>query len=283
MDSVNVALVGATGFIGKQILIDLINNGYNVTVVLHKTENKTLVKSVRTISLRSLMSSRNKYDYIINCAGYYTKSTNILEIHKIRQGNFVLIKKLIRFQKQNGGSLITFGSYFEHKPLWQKTQAINYVRFKIKARKILNLSAQKNSFPIFYIYLFDTYGEEDNRNKVLTFIIEKFKEGKIPKLTGSNEIINWSHKSDISESVIDLVRNSEKYSANKLHEFQIRSSDEFKLIDFVNIINKSLEFGETGITEILLTSELFDCAPNLEFFKPKHNVIDFTLTSIRNN
>jgi nucleoside-diphosphate-sugar epimerase len=279
----NVAVLGATGFLGQQILINLVDNGYKVTVILQNTNDNLILPQVEIVTLKQFLSCKVKFDFIINCAGYYSKSDTISEIYKIRKSNYILIKKLIKFRKKKGGSFITFGSYFEQKPLWRNISASHYTKYKIKAKKLLNSSAKKISFPTFYIYLFDTYGEEDNRNKVLNYIINEFKVGKIPKLDKPLEYINWSHKSDISASIVDLVKNSDKYLSYELHEFQIRSPDEFRLVDFVDTISKILNLYETGFHENSISYNLLDCAPNLKYFKARNNVLNFTLKSIQKN
>lgn len=281
MVSKKIVLIGATGFIGAQVLNDLIHSGYNITIVLRKPKTNSPKLSVNVLSLKQLVKSRERYDCIINCAGYYSKSSKFLELIRIYKGNYVLIKKLIKFQRRTGGSLITFGSYFEHQPSWRNNPANRYIRYKIKARKILETSAEKIPFPLFYIYLFDTYGEEDNRNKVLSFIINEFKAGRDPRLINSLEYINWTHKADISSSIIKLVENSHKYIPYKLHKFQIRSCDEFQLIDFVNIIKVIHKQNKGGLQYELGIRKLNDCAPNLLFFEEKNKVINFTQSMIR--
>jgi len=283
MVSKKIVLIGATGFIGKQVLNDLFYSGHNVTIVLRKPNKNSLKLSVNTLSLKQLVKSRDKYDCIVNCAGYYSKSSKFLELIKIYRGNYSLIKKLIKFQSRTGGSLITFGSYFEHQSSWKNNPAKHYIRYKIKARKILETYAKKIPFPLFYIYLFDTYGEEDNRNKVLSFIINEFKEGRDPRLLNSLEYINWTHKDDISDSIIRLVDNNHKFTPYNLHEFQIRSRDEFKLRDFVNIIKVRHEHQIDRLNTESRIYKLSDCAPNLVYFEAKNRVIDFTVNMIQKN
>ena len=158
-----------------------------------------------------------------------------------------------------------------------------YTKYKLEAKKKLKISAKNISSPTFYIYLFDTYGEDDNRNKVLTFIIREFKAGNIPILTTSSAYINWSHKADIAASIIRLLDNSNKYSSYRLHEFQIRSLDEFRLADFVNMINSKIKFNRISYEKNTNSKGLLDCAPDLNYFEPKNNVIDFTLDIIQKN
>ena len=281
MKGKKVALLGATGFLGKQMLFDLVSHGYLVTVILRNDKKNSAGFSVRTLSLEQFLSSQEEFEFIINCAGYYTKSTQFQDIFKIRKSNYVLIKKLIKFRERNGGVLVTFGSYFERRPSWKNMPASYYTKYKLEAKKKLKISAENISSPTFYIYLFDTYGDDDNRNKVLTFIIKEFKAGIIPILTTSSESINWSHIADITASIIKLLHNSKKYSAYRLHEFQIRSIDEFRLADFVNMISRKINFNESSYEKNSNSNKLFDCAPNLKYFEARYNVIDFTLKTIQ--
>jgi nucleoside-diphosphate-sugar epimerase len=283
MEGKKIALLGATGFLGKQILLDLVNNGYVVTVILQNDNNYSKSAPVKSVSLEKFLSCQEEYDFIINCAGYYSKSVKFRDIYKIRKSNYILIKKLIKFRKKNGGVLITFGSYFEGRPLWKKMPANYYTKYKLEAKKKLKISAKNIASPTFYIYLFDTYGEEDTRNKVLTFIIREFKAGNIPMLTTFSESINWSHKADIAASIIRLLNNSNKYSSYRIHEFQIRSSDEFRLADFVITISSKLSLNKSSYIKNSNSNDLLDCAPNLKYFEAKNNVIDFTLNAIQNN
>lgn len=281
MEGKNVALLGATGFLGKQILLELVDNGFRVTVVSRNDENHSVPFPIRILNIKKFLSCKEPFDLIINCAGYYSKSSRFTEVYKIRKSNYLLVKKLIEFRKKNGGVLITFGSYFEQIPAGQKIAALYYTKYKSKAKKKLAISAKKISSPTFYVYLFDTYGEEDNRNKVLTRIIEEFKAGNTPILTTPLESINWSHKADIAASIIRLISDSNKYLPYKLHEFQIRSSDEFRLLDFVNKISSKITHNEIRYDRVYKSDRLFDCAPDLLYFTSKYNVIDFTLASIR--
>jgi nucleoside-diphosphate-sugar epimerase len=276
-----VALLGATGFLGKQMLFDLVSHGYLVTVILRNDKKNSAGFSVRTLSLEQFLSSKEEFEFIINCAGYYTKSTQFQDLFKIRKSNYILIKKLIKFRDRNGGILVTFGSYFERRPSWKNMPARYYTKYKLEAKKKLKISAKNISSPTFYIYLFDTYGDDDNRNKVLAFIIREFKAGNIPILTTSSESINWSHIADITASIIRLLHNSNKYSAYRLHEFQIRSIDEFRLADFVNMISRKIDFNESSYNKNSNSNELLDCAPNLNYFETRYSVIDFTLKSIK--
>jgi nucleoside-diphosphate-sugar epimerase len=273
MSGKNVALLGATGFLGKQMLLDLVNNGYVVTVILRDDKNCSVRFPTKSVSLEKFLSCQKEFDFIINCAGYYSKSVKFRDIYEIRKSNYVLIKKLIKYRKKNGGVLIKFGSYFEGRPSWKKLPANYYTKYKLEAKKKLKISAKNISAPTFYIYLFDTYGEEDTRDKVLAFIIKEFKAGNTPVLTTFSESINWSHKADIAASIIRLLNNSNKYTSHRIHEFQIRSSDEFKLADFIKIISRKINLDKSIYVKNSNSNYLLDCAPNLKYFEEKNNVI----------
>ena len=135
----NVALLGATGFLGQQVLIDLVDNGYKVTVVLQSATNIVIPLPVTVLTLKQFLFCDTKFDFIINCAGYYSKSAKLSEIYRIRKSNYVLVKAITKVRKKKGGSLITFGSYFEKSPPWKEIPAYHYTKYKIKARKFLTI------------------------------------------------------------------------------------------------------------------------------------------------
>ena len=67
----------------------------------------------------------------------------------------------------------------------------------------------------------------------------------------------------------------------KLHEFQIRSLDEFRLVDFIHAISTRINAYESIYYENTNPSNLVNCAPNLPYFKAYNNVLDFTMNSIQ--
>jgi hypothetical protein len=70
-------------------------------------------------------------------------------------------------------------------------------------------------------------------------------------------------------------------SSYRLHEFQIRSLDEFRLADFVNTISSKIHLNKISFNKKSNSNDLLDCAPNLNYFEAKNNVVNFTLNSIK--
>ena len=100
----NVALLGATGFLGHQVLIDLVDNGYKVTVVLQSATNIVIPLPVTVLTLKQFLFCDTKFDFIINCAGYYSKSSKLSEILFIA----VIFFKTSKIRLSNSSQLPTF-------------------------------------------------------------------------------------------------------------------------------------------------------------------------------
>ena len=61
MKQESIALLGATGFLGQQVLVDLVNNGYKVTVVLHTPRNNSIPLPVTIVTLNQFLSCKVKF------------------------------------------------------------------------------------------------------------------------------------------------------------------------------------------------------------------------------
>ena len=66
MEGKNVALLGATGFLGKQILLELVDNGFRVTVVSRNDENHSVPFPIRILNIKKFLSCKEPFDLIIN-------------------------------------------------------------------------------------------------------------------------------------------------------------------------------------------------------------------------
>ena len=281
MSSTNkrVLLLGSTGFLGKNLYQEFTQNGFEVICPVR------VKKRIHTKLLLPNCDSA-KFDFIVNAAGYYSRSNNPIQIFKLRSGNYKLIRQIANFRKKYGGCLISFGSYFEHCPRNSNLRKTPYYFYKRKGFNEIRKSALLSDSPTFYIYLYDTYGFGDRRGKVLDLIIQEFKSGRFPALKTPSQSINWTNSYDVCKDLMLLIENYKKYSTSNLNEFQIRSKDEYFLLDFVHLLEAKLN----GIYKWESTSEnhrkfLWDCAPDLPSSKGRErvSVLEFARKAIQDN
>ncbi len=269
-----VLLLGSTGFLGKNLLDVLSLNNIDVTCV--NRDRSSLNKT--TPNLRNLSE---KFDFIVNATGYYSKSVRMSEIWKLRAGNYLNLRRILKYRDKHGGTLITFGSFFEKCPRGSRIRRTPYFFYKRKGFRLVKRNSIKAINPTFYIYLYDTYGPGDSRRKVLDLIIEKLKSGISIELMSPQQVINWSHIEDISRDVLNLMLNLERYDTKSLNEYQIRSRDEYVLSEFVEKLKLELDGRDIPAALKPVPGRIWNCASDLPSVGTRRNVFEYTLSAIR--
>ena len=184
-----ILITGSTGFIGSNIINNLLKKNICTYALLR-------VKNKKNISINKL--KKNKYykpiffknnnelekklknlkiDTIINCATYYSNKNDTKTIQNLIQTNIIfcsivleiLNKKIQKFI--NFGSMMeySYGNYFSPKNFYAITKysfqkIVEFYRFNNKRIKFYNLK------------LYETYGNNDNRKKIIPTIIKNYSK-----------------------------------------------------------------------------------------------------------
>ena len=257
-----VLITGSNGFVGKNILNELLPN-HKIYVTVRKKffrQRKKTNKNLFFIIFKShsdlnIKLKKIKVDYVIHCA------TNYLKVHKsndiydlinanITFGNIILenlnrmnVKKFINFstvwQDFDGKENSPFNLYSATKSAFENIMRYYESRFK------------KVSF--YNLYIGDTYGSHDNRNKIINVIKTRINTNKLINIISKNLFLNLLNVLDIAiainillkkniksgnynltnksfikiSKVLDILRNkysfkiSLKYNSNKVIKFKI--------------------------------------------------------------
>jgi nucleoside-diphosphate-sugar epimerase len=193
---------GATGFIGKNFLPPLLNAYDEVINFTSKesiqiyTKNKVIEKEISVDFLKSKPGNE-----FFNLATLHIPNpSSISEMKSVFDANILFPMRTLEYlQIFDNLKLINVLSY---------TQLLDF-----SSQNIYSLSKEIFKKFIFFnhsshvtnLYLFDTFGDGDNRNKVTDVFIRNILSGSsitIPK----NEVrINLTHNSAISESLLESI------------------------------------------------------------------------------
>ena len=163
---------GITGFIGQHFLKKLINE-YDITVNFGRNKKISIYQS----SLNPIYKDFNlnelevyQADSIFHLATYYnSKPKDLSEEDLLEESNFNFPFTLCNDLKKLGlKKIISTSSYMqlldsEHQNLYSETK-----------NKFINWA--KSEFEVTEIFLFDTFGPNDQRNKALDVFIKKEDE-----------------------------------------------------------------------------------------------------------
>jgi CDP-paratose synthetase len=193
---------GLTGFIGQNVLKNIIND-YDITVNfgrdnkinIYQSSEYPLYKDFNFNELEAYPS-----EVLIHLATHYNpKPKNFQEERLIAESNFNFPLKICNSLKKIGlKKIISTSSYMqlldlEYQNLYAKTK--NHF-----------ITWAKSEFEVVEIFLFDTFGFNDPRNKVLDVFIKSAIIGQDINIPSNRIDINLTHVEEVSKSLVNSTK-----------------------------------------------------------------------------
>ena len=257
-------VIGANGFIGRWLVQELLNNNYDLTIVVRQAKdlntisyfNKCTIieKDANDLDVNDFDTSK-KYDFFYNLAweGVAPELKNDLDLQlsNIR----ISIKMIELCNKLHCGLFISTGTVAEYA-LTTDVMDLNskqspndmYGAAKVSAHYFLNVRARQLKQPFIWCVVPSTYGEGRKTNNILTYTINELLKGKKPLYGNLNQMWDFLYISDVAKA-LRLI--GEKGHSGKV--YGIGSGEFRQLKDYIitirDIINPDLPLGIGEVPE----------------------------------
>jgi nucleoside-diphosphate-sugar epimerase len=217
---------GITGFIGRNLLIELLSS-YDFVINFGRDNKMSVYNDSNVKHLDFSLDFLKNYPahILVHLATYYNPSPrNIADEENLIQSNFYFGKNLCKNLSKIGPiKIIGISSYTQLLPF--KDQSL-YARSKSDFNKWAN-----NHFEFLEVFLFDTFGSNDYRDKVVDAFIKKAIVGEDIHIPNDTLTINLTNVYEINQSIINLL------NLNK-GQYCIKSPHNVSLKDLAEIIIK---------------------------------------------
>jgi len=211
-----ILLTGSSGFIGKSLTINLLNNKYQVFVILNNSKkNKALAKSLKKnyknykpIFINNVKElkkklSKLKVNSIINLASKYLRSHNFKDMIDLINSNILFTASVLEAcPKKKLKKYINISSVMIHK------NSENYLPLNLYAAtkkgfldilKFYEVSFKNTKF--YNLFLHDIYGENDKRKKIIHTILENHRQKKSVKISSNKLELNLLNVKDVNQAI----------------------------------------------------------------------------------
>jgi len=242
---------GITGFIGQHFLKKIINDydivinfGRNNTIGIYKN---SLIPKLKNFDISEL--SLYKSEVLFHFATYYNpKPKNQAEERLIEESNFNFPYNLCNKLKKNGlKRLICTSSYMQ---LLDQEYQNSYSKVKN------NFIAWANKeFQVIEVFLFDTFGPDDYRNKVLDVFIKNLIKKTDINIPKSRIEINLTHV----EEIVNCLHIAHKYPEGK---YMIKSNNQLTIEE---LAKKIIKLNKEKVN-IILGLNAINFLQNIQFF-----------------
>jgi len=282
-----ILITGSTGFLGKNIIDFLEKKKFKVYDLLRSKKKKLTKKNNNYIpiffkklkNLNNLLKKINP-NIIIHCATHYTLKTDHDSINKMINANISLGTCLLQSFYNRKIIFINFGSMMEHSFINSNIPENFYALTKSFFNQIQDYYLTRKSKIKFYnLKLFETYGLNDTRKKLIPTIIKNYKNKKTTYIKPGNLRLNIINCNNIN-NVIEKILNK-KLSPGT---FVVKNYKFTNIKELVKKINKKLKnklkIKFIGYKKIQKKKIIFPC---ININEKKNNIENFLIKKLIDN
>ena len=245
-----VALItGTTGFLGRHLCVKLLEKDYKIVVLVRETSNISFFSrySKQKVIVCQLDKDFNVIDEVVknykplitfHLAAAFDKGYTNKEIVNLINTNIlfgtILLNSLVKCNCKN---FINIGTY------WQNFKDETYNPFNLYAatkqsfQDIIKFYEEEYGLQCITLKLCDTYGENDNREKIINLLKQAYQKDKEVDMTKGEQYLSLTYIDDVVEGIIlasDYVLNR-KYCG---YTYFLANKNIIKLQDLVRSIEK---------------------------------------------
>ena len=285
-----ILITGSTGFIGSHIVNLLLKKKiYIYDILREKNKNNKYIRKLKKnknyfpifykkFNELEKKLKKIKINTVINCATYYSTKNNIKTIQNLIQTNIIFCSVILETLKKKIKKFINFGSMMEYSHGNYFSPKNFYAITKFSFQKIEEFYKKYNPKIKFYdLKLYETYGDNDKRKKIIPTIIKKYLQNKNMKIISKNLIMNFVHIESLMLAIEMIIFNKIKEG-----EYCIKNQKFTKIKKIIDSLNKKLK---KKIKVKYLSSEKFTNynkkLKNFPYWNDKKNLEDFLLYKLQ--
>lgn len=248
-----VALItGATGFLGKHLCIRLLGKDYKIVILVRETSDISFFSKYpkQKVVVCQLDKDFNVIDEVVgkykplitfHLAAAFDKGEINKEIMNLINVNILfgtsLLNSLVKYNCKN---FINIGTY------WQNFKDETYNPFNLYAatkqsfQDIIKFYEEDYGVRCITLKLCDTYGENDNREKIINLLKQAYQKNQELNMTNGEQYLSLTYIDDVVEGIMlasDYVL-SDEYCGKT---FWIANKNTIKLRELVDVIEKIID------------------------------------------
>jgi len=244
----SVLITGSNGFIGSSLVQKLLTLGLKVSVL-----NRTLLKSEKVKNVDHIESfcydgsqasikqalTESNCEVIIHLASYFVPRHQPTDVESLVASNLLFSTQLLDVMAQLGiRKFINTGTYWQHYQNANYNPVSLYAATKQAFEDILLYYVSSQQIDAVTLKLFDTYGPDDTRRKVVNLLLEAAVNETPLKLSPGEQKLSLVHVEDVVlayEIALNLLTNRSGYQHSC---YGVAHSEVYSLKQIANVVER---------------------------------------------
>ena len=242
-------ITGATGFVGSNLARKLVNNNWDVTIICRKDSSleniEDILNKVKVYRYDNQIEElirffkENNFDVIYHLASLFIAEHKNEDIRNLIESNILFGTEILEAMKEsNTRLLINTGTSWQHYNSEEYNPVDLYAATKEAFEKIIKYYVEAENIRCITLKLFDTYGENDKRPKLINLLNKFADERKILDMSLGEQKLDLVHIDKVTESFIKAFKLLENNIELKYDSYGVSSKKQISLREIVENFEK---------------------------------------------
>ena len=247
-----IALVtGATGFVGSHLVKRLVQEGWQTHIICRVdsriptfTEFNDVINHFNDGSTNSMIQcvADAKPNVVFHLASLFLSQHEIKDIDALIQSNVLFGNQLLEAMRVNTiHNIINTGTSWQHYNNEDYNPVCLYAATKQAFEALLEYYVQAFDFKAITLKLFDTYGLDDPRPKLLNLLNKAATSGQTLDMSAGEQLIDLVHIDDVVEAFMIAAQRLLENKSTKHEVYAVSSQKPLPLKELVELYSRSID------------------------------------------
>ena len=247
--NIKIIVTGATGFVGSNLVKFLLNKEFEIAVIVREDSNLSNLEGIINDieiycydnNLKNLISffKKTKSEFIFHLASNFIAEHEFKQVDSLIESNITFGLHLLEAMKESGvKKLINTGTSWQHFNNEEYNPVCLYAATKQAFESLIEYYVQAEGFSVITLKLFDTYGENDKRPKLINLLNKFADEDTELNMSAGEQILNLVHISDVCDAYYNAYRLISTNDNNEHHIYSVIHDDSYSLKDVIRLFEK---------------------------------------------
>ncbi len=244
-----VLVTGATGFVGSNLCRRLLQERCDVHVIVRVSSDLSVIHDILdslivhkydgTIESMMDIMAKSSPGAVLHLASLYISEHRSEEVAPLVESNILYGTHLVEAMVHNKvNCLINTGTAWQHYDGDEYNPANLYAATKQAFESILKYYVEARMLKVVTLKLFDTYGPNDTRLKLL-YLLKKFAEsGETLAMSPGEQILNLVHINDVVDAFCIALERIEDINGGMMESYSVGADKLISLKDLVVLFEK---------------------------------------------
>lgn len=232
-----IAIIGSSGFIGRHLESKLRDLRLDFIAPKRSDYSDAEPDVEKKICLEV---AKYRPDLIINLATHFTRTETTEDIGKLIHSNILLTGYLASIATEVNAIYLQTQSAWQFSEGRARNAPTLYFLYKQLAEDICDWYSEKRGLNSGILYLFDTYGPSDDRDKLIPQLLKAIKNGSDLDCTNGEQLIELVEISDVINAIFATATHCSSKSS-QVSKFWCISPHPTTLLEIHNIVTEKLK------------------------------------------